>query len=161
MPRSDSMTVVSVIVIFRTFSSGKLSLRAMTNFSLLLAKSEPSWKRDFPPFGFSSSWGGLGASGVTADMVRWRNENLSFTPSNTDTALVETKMSWGQCFISQGPGKTGLGPLQRTSCRNMNSTRFLMWAAPCFLPKREKKEQTCVTFYIPNAAKTAHLTCTL
>lgn len=73
MPRSDSMTVVSVIVIFRTFSSGKLSLRAITNFSLLLAKREPSWNRDFP-FGFSSSGVGLGASGVgalvTADMVR-------------------------------------------------------------------------------------------
>lgn len=160
MPRSDSMTVVSVIVIFRTFSSGKLSLRAMTNFSLLLAKSEPSWKRDFPPFGFSSSWGGLGASGVTADMVRWRNENLSFTPSNTDTALVETKMSWGQCFISQGPGKTGLGPLQRTSCRNMNSTASSCGLLHVFYLRGKKKNKR-VTFYIPNAAKTAHLTCTL
>lgn len=79
MPRSDSMTVVSVIVIFSTFSSGKLSLRAITNFSLLLAKREPSWNKDFP-LGFSSSWGGLGVSGigalVTADMVREKKKRI-------------------------------------------------------------------------------------
>lgn len=65
MPKSDSMTVVSVIVIFRTFSSGTLSLLAITNFSLLLAKSEPKLNSDFP-FGFSSRRGGLGSSGVSA-----------------------------------------------------------------------------------------------
>lgn len=103
MPKSDSMTVVSVMVIFSTFSSGTLSLLAITNFSLLLAKSEPKWNSDFP-FGFSSRGGGLGSSGVwalvTVDMLAWRNQYLSLTQTNMDLAQNSTRMKQNYHVLS-------------------------------------------------------------